>query len=42
MAHQLTDGVLVYRVSNETVTTDDFLRGVKEVQDEVCSTSHFC
>ncbi|OBZ65421.1 Alcohol oxidase 1 [Grifola frondosa] len=25
----------VFRVSNETVTTDDFLRGVKEVQQEI-------
>ena len=25
---------LVYRVSNETITTDDFLRGVKEAQAE--------
>lgn len=26
---------LVFRVSNETLTTDEFLRGVKDVQDEV-------
>lgn len=25
----------IFRVSNETVTTDEFLRGVKEVQDEI-------
>ena len=25
----------IYRVSNETITTDDFLRGVKEVQREI-------
>lgn len=25
----------LYRVSNETITTDDFLRGVKNVQDEI-------
>lgn len=31
--------VIVFRVSNETVTTDDFLRGVKEVQREVRSVS---
>ncbi|KAK7696465.1 hypothetical protein QCA50_001122 [Cerrena zonata] len=25
----------IYRVSNETITTDEFLRGVKDVQDEL-------
>ena len=29
--------LIVYRVSNESATTDDFLRGVKEVQKEVRS-----
>lgn len=29
------DRHLVYRVANETVTTDDFLRGIKEVQNEL-------
>lgn len=32
--------VLVYRVANETVTLDDFLRGDKEVQKEVMRTNH--
>lgn len=35
--HTNNASVLVYRVSNETITTDDFLRGVKEVQKEMFS-----